>query len=151
MTITANTQTDRLASFSAWVVNTRCMRIWSLGKVRTVSSRVRKMKHQTVALVRSKLQSSIFILSSAIAVATNSLTPPRSREMMKPTAKSNPPTLTMTCARSVQITARMPPSCIGDGDQPHDRDAPDHVQPADPRAAARRHDHNHTHPPAHVP
>ncbi len=110
--IAANIQIERPASLSDLVDSVRCISTWSLGKVSTTSNSTRKMKPHTVALVRSKLKSNRCILFSAMAVEMNSPTPPCRLQMMKPIAKIAPPIFTITCTKSVQITAFMPPIAV---------------------------------------
>src|SRR5690606_3611497 len=108
--IAANAQIERPAALSSRVDRVRCISTWSLGKVSTTSNRTRKMKPQTVALVRSKLKSSSLVLSCAAAASNSCGRSAPECQKMKPTANTAPPNNTTTCTTSVQITALEPPT-----------------------------------------
>ena len=76
--IAASVQIERPASLSLLVDSVRCISTWSFGNVSTTSKSTRKMKPQTVALVKSKLKSKSLVLSSAAATLKSSLNPPLS-------------------------------------------------------------------------
>ena len=107
--IAANAQIERPAALSSLVDRVRCISTWSLGKVSTTSNTTRKMKPQTVALVRSKLKSSRRVFSWSDAAASSSGRSAPDCQKMKPTANRAPPNITSTCTTSVQITALEPP------------------------------------------
>ena len=112
--IAALVQTERAACRSFEVVMYRCTTSWLAVYCIRFAKKLPTSVTQTVAAVRSQLQSrSSKTLASWCAVRQSCVKPPSMPATQIARAQNTPPSNTTVCATSVQTTASMPPSIAG--------------------------------------